>query len=324
MLTAVQLLDKINDYLQNLDYSRYPESLYEPIRYVLSLGGKRIRPILMMMSYNLFNQNVDKILNQAAAIEIYHNFTLLHDDLMDCADKRRGNLTVHVKWNNNKAVLSGDAMTILAYLYMADCNKLYLPEVIHLFSRTSIEICEGQELDMDFETRDDVSEAEYMEMIRLKTAVLLACSLKIGAILGGASAEDAASLYDFGIQMGLAFQLQDDLLDVYGNTKNFGKNIGGDILCNKKTYLLIRAQELSDPKQADALRHWLKAVDFDPQEKIRAVTQLYNELHVRMACERKIQEYYAAAEECLSRVSVVEERKRELKGFTQRLMFRDM
>lgn len=324
MLTAVQLLDKINDYLQNLDYSRHPESLYEPIRYVLSLGGKRIRPILMMMSYNLFNQNVDKILNQAAAIEIYHNFTLLHDDLMDCADKRRGNLTVHVKWNNNKAVLSGDAMTILAYLYMADCNKLYLPEVIHLFSRTSIEICEGQELDMDFETRDDVSEAEYMEMIRLKTAVLLACSLKIGAILGGASAEDAANLYDFGIQMGLAFQLQDDLLDVYGNTKNFGKNIGGDILCNKKTYLLIRAQELADPQQADVLRHWLKAVDFNPQEKIRAVTQLYNELHVRMACERKIQEYYAAAEECLSRVSVVEERKKELKGFTQRLMFRDM
>lgn len=324
MLTASQLLDKINDCISGLEYVRNPIGLYTPVKYVLSLGGKRIRPILTLMAYELFDRNVYKILNQAVGIEIYHNFTLLHDDLMDCADKRRGNPTVHVKWNNNKAILSGDAMTVLAYQYLVDCNKRYLADVLNIFNQTALEICEGQELDMEFETRDDVSEGEYMEMIRLKTAVLLACSLKIGAILGGGSTEDASYLYDFGIQIGLAFQLQDDLLDVYGNTKNFGKNIGGDILCNKKTYMLICAQELANEVQTASLNCWLNAKDFNPQEKIQAVTNIYNQLNIRMLCERKIHEHFVKAAEYLSKVSVVEEKKNELKNFIRKLMFRDM
>lgn len=324
MLTASQLLDKINDCISELEYVRNPIGLYTPVKYVLSLGGKRIRPILTLMAYELFDRNVYKILNQAVGIEIYHNFTLLHDDLMDCADKRRGNPTVHVKWNNNKAILSGDAMTVLAYQYLVDCNKRYLADVLNIFNQTALEICEGQELDMEFETRDDVSEGEYMEMIRLKTAVLLACSLKIGAILGGGSTEDASYLYDFGIQIGLAFQLQDDLLDVYGNTKNFGKNIGGDILCNKKTYMLICAQELANEVQTASLNCWLNAKDFNPQEKIEAVTNIYNQLNIRMLCERKIHEHFVKAAEYLSKVSVVEEKKNELKNFIRKLMFRDM
>src|SRR5574344_1071648 len=209
MYTASQLSEKFNKYLSELTYSRHPKGLYDPIEYVLSLGGKRVRPTLMLIAYEIFKSDVDKILDQAVGIEMYHNFTLLHDDLMDCADKRRGNPTVHIKWDNNKAILSGDAMTILAYQYMAKCETSYLPEVLKTFSETALEICEGQELDMQFEHRNDVGEAEYIEMIRLKTAVLLAGSLKIGAILGGASKEDADKLYEFGIQIGLAFQLQD-------------------------------------------------------------------------------------------------------------------
>jgi geranylgeranyl diphosphate synthase type II len=324
MFTASQLLDKINFRLENLDYFRYPEGLYAPVQYVLSQGGKRIRPILMMMAYELYQKDVDKILNQAAAIEIYHNFTLLHDDLMDCADKRRGNPTVHVKWNNNTAVLSGDAMTVLAYRYMSTCNRRYLQEIIEHFSATALEICEGQQLDMEFESRNDVSEAEYIEMIRLKTAVLLACSLKIGAILGGAIPEDATKLYNFGIQIGLAFQLQDDYLDVYGNSRSFGKNIGGDILCNKKTFLLIKAFEQADEAQTAQLCKWLTTTEFDPKEKITAVTNIYNELGISIVCGSIVRNYYAEGIKYLETVSVTEDRKRELKDFVQKLMFRVM
>lgn len=324
MLTASQLLDKVNDYLENLNYSRYPQELYTPVQYVLSLGGKRVRPLLMLMSYELFQRDINRILDQAAGIEIYHNFTLLHDDLMDCADKRRGNPTVHVKWDNNKAVLSGDAMTVLAYQYMSTCNRRYLSDVINLFSASALEICEGQELDMEFESRNDVTEEEYLEMIRLKTAVLLACSLKIGAILGDASKDDADKLYQFGIKIGLAFQLQDDFLDVYGNTENFGKNIGGDILCNKKTYLLIKAMELADAPHLEALQKWLAVVNPNPEEKIAAVTKIYNELKIPALCENKIRELYGEGVKYLENVSVVEEKKRALKDFVCRMMFREM
>ena len=232
-----QLLEKVNAHIDTLDYAHEPMHLYEPVKYILSLGGKRIRPAMMLMAYNMYRDNVEAILDPALALEMYHNFTLLHDDLMDNADMRRGNPTVHNRWNANTAILSGDVMISLADVYMSRVDDAYFREVMATFHRTSIEIAEGQQYDMDFETRDDVTEAEYIEMIRLKTSVLLACALKIGAVLGGASKEDAELLYRLGESIGLAFQLRDDYLDVYGDPKVFGKKIGGDILCNKKTYL---------------------------------------------------------------------------------------
>ena len=246
MLTADEILVKINRYLDSLEYNREPKGLYEPVKYVLSMGGKRIRPSLMLMAYNMYKDDPESILSSACAIETYHNYTLLHDDLMDNADMRRGKQTVHVKWNDNTAILSGDSMLVLAYRHFLDSRPDKLKQVLDLFTETALEIGEGQQYDMDFETRTDVTEDEYIEMIRLKTSVLLACSLKIGAILGGAPDEDAYNLYKFGEQMGLAFQLQDDYLDVYGDPSVFGKAVGGDILCNKKTYMLINAFNRAD------------------------------------------------------------------------------
>lgn len=324
MLSANQISEKINRYLKDLTYSRNPKGLYDPIEYVLSLGGKRIRPTLMIMAYELFKENTDSILDQAAGVEIYHNFTLLHDDLMDCADKRRSNPTVHIKWNSNTAILSGDAMTVLAYQYLSNCKDQYLSKVLKIFNRTAMEICEGQELDMEFEQRNDVAEAEYIEMIRLKTAVLLAASLKIGAVLAGASDEDAEQLYQFGIQIGLAFQLQDDYLDVYGNAENFGKNIGGDILCNKKTYLLIKALSIANDTQQKELGRWLSKKEFDPKEKITTVTNIYTQLNISSYCNKIIEDYYTEGLRCLERVSVDKERKQALKNYSQKLMHRKM
>lgn len=223
MFTASELLDKINSHIADLQFERTPKRLYDPVAYVLSMGGKRIRPVLMLMAYNLYKEDVRPVFSPATGIEVYHNYTLLHDDLMDRADKRRGKETVHKVWNDNTAILSGDAMLVLAYQFMAECPAEHLKAVMDLFSLTALEICEGQQMDMDFEQRSDVKEEEYLEMIRLKTSVLLAASLKIGALLGGASAEDAERLYDFGMNMGVAFQLKDDLLDVYGDTAVFGK-----------------------------------------------------------------------------------------------------
>ena len=281
MFTASQLLDKINNHLSEIQITRTPEGLYEPIEYILSLGGKRIRPVLMLMAYNLYKEDVSSIYDPATGIEVYHNHTLLHDDLMDRSDMRRGKPTVHKVWNDNTAILSGDTMLILAFRYVAGCAPEHLKEVIDLFSLTALEICEGQQMDMEFERRSDVREEEYIEMIRLKTAVLLAAGLKIGAILGGASSEDAEKLYDFGVQIGIAFQLQDDLLDVYGDSAVFGKKIGGDILCNKKTYMLIKALERAGERQRKELKQWLDAEAYKPDEKINAVTTLYNELNIR-------------------------------------------
>lgn len=319
---APQLLDKVNAYLEHMPYSRPPKGLYEPIAYELSLGGKRIRPVLMLMAYNLFKEDVDSILSQAAGLETYHNHTLLHDDVMDKADMRRNKPTVHNVWNENAAILSGDAMLILAYRLMADCPKEKLAEVLHIFTETTMEICEGQQWDMEFETRLDVKVDEYIEMIRLKTSVLLAAALKIGAYLADAPLEDAQKLYEFGIKMGLAFQLQDDWLDVYGDPKVFGKNIGGDILCNKKTYMLITALEEADAVQREVLKGWLAAVDYVPAEKIAAVTALYNEIGVGKRCEEKVEVFYSEGIAVLESVSLPEERKVALKEFACSLMNR--
>ena len=322
--TASQLLDKVNDYLKNMPYARPPQGLYEPIAYELSLGGKRIRPVLMLMAYNLYQDNVDAILSQAAGLETYHNHTLLHDDVMDKADMRRNKPTVHNVWNENTAILSGDAMLILAYRLMADCPKDKLADVLHVFTETTMEICEGQQWDMEFETRMDVKVEEYIEMIRLKTSVLLAAALKIGAMLGSASDEDAQKLYDFGVKIGLAFQLQDDWLDVYGDPKVFGKNIGGDILCNKKTYMLITALEEADEEQRAVLEGWLAAHDYVPAEKIAAVTALYNEIGVGKRCQEKAEALNAEGFGILDSINLPEERKAVLREYACSMLNRNV
>lgn len=322
MINADQILKLVNDYLVQLPYDRRPASLYEPIRYVLSMGGKRIRPVLMLLSYNLFKDDPETILMPACALETYHNYTLLHDDLMDNADLRRGHETVHKKWNANTAILSGDSMLVLAYQRMQQCCSDKMAEVLALFTETALEIGEGQEYDMAFEHRDDVSEEEYIEMIRLKTSVLLACALKIGAILAGASKEDADNLYRFGEQIGLAFQLQDDFLDVYGDTRVFGKAIGGDITSNKKTFMLINALNHANEEQRRQLESWIGATEFDRDEKVAAVTRLYNEIGIDRMAQDKIAYYFEQSRKYLQAVSVDESRKAELAAYAQRMMNR--
>ncbi|MBQ7571456.1 MAG: polyprenyl synthetase family protein [Bacteroidaceae bacterium] len=322
MYKSTQLLDLVNQALAALPYDRQPAGLYDPIRYALSLGGKRIRPVLMLMAYNLYRENPEHIMMQALGLETYHNFTLLHDDLMDRADVRRGQPTVHRKWNDNQAILSGDTMLLQAYQRVAQCNPRLLPQVLELFTTTTLEIDEGQQLDIEFETRDDVTEEEYIEMIRLKTSVLLACALKMGAVLAEAPADDAALLYDFGEQIGLAFQLQDDYLDVYGDFKVFGKRIGGDILCNKKTYMLINAQLLANEAQRSELERWLAAVEYDEDEKIQAVTRLYDEIGIPQLARQKIEYYYTLAAQSLAKVNLPEERKRILWQYAQQMLNR--
>lgn len=324
MFTTDELLEKISTNMAGLQYSRPPKGLYAPIEYVLSIGGKHIRPLLMLMAYNLYRDDVERIYGPAAGIEIYHNYTLLHDDLMDRADRRRGKATVHKVWDDNTAILSGDAMLVLAYRYMAQCPANRLAQVLELFSQTALEVCEGQQLDMEFEHRTDVAEADYLEMIRLKTSVLLAASLKTGALLADAPGEDADLLYAFGMNLGVAFQLKDDLLDVYGDPGVFGKNIGGDILCNKKTYLLIQALEHADTAQRRALTQWLEATGFDPAEKVAAMTTLYNQIGVKRLCEDKIASYSRLAGESLKAVSVCAQKKQALEQLMEKLMYRNV
>jgi geranylgeranyl diphosphate synthase type II len=322
MKTSDEMIDMVNGFIAALPYERTPRSLYEPISYVLSSGGKRIRPVLMLLAYNMYKDDPERILMQAAALETYHNYTLLHDDLMDNADMRRGKLTVHKKWSPNAAILSGDTMLVLAYQRMSRCDDDKLKIVLDLFNETALEIGEGQQYDMDFETRDDVTEEEYIEMIRLKTSVLLACALKIGAILGGAPAEDQENLYHFGEQVGLAFQLQDDLLDVYGDSKVFGKKIGGDILCNKKTYMLINALMRANESQRKELEKWLAATDYQAEDKIRAVTGIYDEIGIRRIAEERINLHFDRSKSFIDRVNVPSADKRHLLSFVATLMNR--
>ena len=322
MKTSEELLKKVNEALENLAYDRQPHTLYDPIRYVLSLGGKRIRPVLMLLAYNLYREDPERIMSQAIGVETYHNFTLLHDDLMDHADMRRGNETVHKKWNANQAILSGDTMLLQAFDRVGDCEADKMKDVMDVFIVTTYEVGEGQQFDVEFETRDDVTEAEYIEMIRLKTSVLLACALKIGGIMAGASADDLLNLYKTGEQIGLAFQLQDDLLDVYGDPKVFGKNIGGDITSNKKTYMLINAINRANPIQREQLTHWIEAKTFDREEKVAAVTKLYNEIGIRQLCEERINYYFEQGCQYLDRVQVPEERKTILRRYIAQMVNR--
>jgi len=321
--SADTLSRKIEEAIRKIPFDMKPVTLYEPIRYALSVGGKRIRPMLVLLATDMFGQEIEVSVKPAIGIEIFHNFTLLHDDLMDNSDMRRGMPTVHKKWDASTAILSGDAMLIESYKYVASVPPAVLPEIMSLFSKTAMEVCQGQQLDMDFEKRTDVSESEYLEMIVLKTAVLLACSLKMGALLAGASPRDAELLYTFGINIGLAFQLKDDLLDVYGDAKTFGKNIGGDIVSNKKTYLLIKALKTAGDGQRTELLKWISAEKFDKNEKIESVKNIYNDLNLKSISENLIEKYYLAALDCLSFVHVADERKKELISLSENLMYRD-
>lgn len=322
MLTATEIQEKVNAYIASLPYERRPKSLYDPIEYVLAAGGKRIRPSFVLMAYNLFHDDVDRILPVATALETYHNYTLLHDDLMDKADMRRGRPTVHKKWDDNTAILSGDTMLVLAYEHLAKCDTKYLKPALDLFTETALEVSEGQQFDMEFETRNDVAEEEYIEMIRLKTSILLACALKMGAVVAGASDADANALYAFGEKVGLAFQLQDDLLDVYGDPKVFGKAIGGDITSNKKTFMLINAFNRADAGTRAELERWTTATEFDPAEKIAAVTEIYNRLGIDKLAEQRIKEYFEQSRQHLDELSVSDDRKAVLREYTERMMNR--
>lgn len=322
MHTTEDFLNEINAILENHPYNRQPESLYNPVRYVLEQGGKRIRPILMMLAYELYKDHPEDIILPAVGLETYHNYTLLHDDLMDNADMRRGNQTVHKKWDANTAILSGDSMLVLAYRCMQQVSDNKLRPVLETFTETALQVGEGQQYDMDFEKRNDVSEEEYIEMIRLKTSVLLACALKMGAILADAPKEDTDNLYKFGEQMGLAFQLQDDYLDVYGDPKVFGKAVGGDITSNKKTYMLINAFNRANAHQREELIRWTTAREFDKQEKILAVTQLYNEMNIDRLAQEKIARFFEQSRGYLDAVQVPEERKAYLREFAGRMMKR--
>ena len=323
MMNSNEILHLINEYLDSIPYDRKPEGLYEPIKYVLSLGGKRIRPTLMLLAYNLFRDDPKTILPSACALETYHNYTLLHDDLMDNADLRRGHMTVHKRWDANTAILSGDSMLVLAFQQMAQCRHDKLSQILDLFTRMALEIGEGQQYDMEFESRNDVTEDEYIEMIRLKTSVLLACATKMGAILADAPEQDAENLYRFGEKVGLAFQLQDDYLDVYGDPKVFGKAIGGDIACNKKTYMLINALALADAKQRKVLTDWIDMPAADPQEKIAAVTEIYNEIGINRMAENKIRAFFQEGLLFLEKVNVEADRKQELLAYTREMMKRE-
>ena len=322
MYSVAELTEKVTTALEQLPYDRQPQGLYAPIKYVLSLGGKRIRPVLMLMAYNMYREDVDRIMPVALGLEVYHNFTLLHDDLMDRADVRRGKPCVHRVWNDNTAILSGDNMLVMAYQMMSRCPSSALPSVISIFTETALQIDEGQQYDMEFEQRTDVTEREYLEMIRLKTSVLLACALQIGALLGGASEADAQALYAYGEKVGLAFQLQDDYLDVYGNFETFGKAIGGDILCNKKTFMLINALAHAPEHLRSELQGWLAATEFDPAEKIEAVRHIYTQVGVDQMAKEQISFYIAQAEDALHALPIAEERKEILRQWTEQLLGR--
>ncbi|AMR33123.1 isoprenyl synthetase [Mucilaginibacter sp. PAMC 26640] len=303
-----------------LKYPLYPAELYEPITYILAIGGKRMRPALLLMACDLFGGDVEAALPPALAIEVFHNFTLMHDDIMDNAPKRRGRSTVHEKWNQNVAILSGDVMLIEGYKLMMQVRNDILRQVLDIFNDTAVGVCEGQQLDMTFETSSDISIDEYINMIRLKTAVVLGGALKIGALIGEADQKDADLLSVFGINLGIAFQLQDDILDVYGDPEKFGKQVGGDIISNKKTYLLIKALELTSSAELDT---WLAAKEFNAAEKVAAVTAIYNAADVRRYAEDEMQAYAEKAFKALEQINLPEQSKQYLRDFADGLLVRE-
>ncbi|UCS94161.1 polyprenyl synthetase family protein [Echinicola marina] len=319
-----EILVKLEEHLQAFSYGASPKELYEPITYIMGLGGKRIRPLLALLAYSLYKEDYENALTPAMAVEVFHNFTLMHDDIMDEAPIRRGKTTVHEKWNTNTAILSGDVMLVKAYEILADVPADKLGECLRLFNKTAREVCEGQQRDMNFETMDEVAEAAYLEMIRQKTAVLLGFALQFGAILAGASKEDGQHLYDFGVNIGIGFQLKDDLLDVYADKAKFGKQVGGDIIANKKTFLLIKAKELAQGDDKKRLDEWLSKTVFEKEQKVKEVTALYDKLGIKAIAETKMTSYFDLGFAQLDDLNISnKEMLAALKGLTQDLIDRE-
>ena len=314
----------ISDYLQSQSKNKEPKNLYEPIHYILQLGGKRMRPILTLMSAEVFDTDYAKALPAALAVEVFHNFSLVHDDIMDAAPLRRGNITVHEKWDINTGILSGDAMLILAYQYFEEYEPIIFRALAKLFSKTALEVCEGQQWDVDFESRNEVTIPEYLKMIECKTAVLVAAAMKMGAIIAETSQENANLIYDFGLNLGLAFQLQDDYLDAFGNPETFGKQVGGDIIENKKTYLYLKAMEFASPNEKEELVHLFSIHPEDNSDKINSVKQIFHSSGAAQATQKAIQDFTLKAFETLEKMNVSSDKKAMLTNFGENLMKRNV
>ena len=316
------LQEHIERELNQLDVSNKPTSLYEPIGYFLSIGGKRIRPILVLMAARLFDNKNPSVINQALAVELFHNFTLIHDDIMDKAPLRRGLATVHEKWNDSQGILSGDVLLIVAYQYLMKTDAKHFGDLFTSFNKMAIEVCEGQQMDMDFEYRNDVQLSEYIEMIRLKTSVLLGCALELGAIVSDAFEHDRTHLYEFGVNIGIAFQIQDDILDVYADASKFGKQVGGDIISNKKTFLYLKAREHANVEQHASFETQLTNSDFE--EKVAVVRGLYDAMQVRQMAEETMNHYYDIALQHLNAIEVADKNKAGLLALADYLMNREV
>ena len=322
MHSIYQYQEYVSEYLTEQFSAKEPKNLYEPINYILSVGGKRMRPVLTLMSAEIFDADYKLALPAALAVEVFHNFSLVHDDIMDDAPLRRGNETVHEKWNINTGILSGDAMLILAYQYFENYNTEVFRDLAKLFSKTALEVCEGQQYDVDFETRDDVTIPEYLKMIEYKTAVLVAAAMKMGALVAETSVQNADLIYDFGLNLGLAFQLQDDYLDAFGDPKTFGKQVGGDIIENKKTYLYLKAMEFSTSEEKAQLLHLFSIHPTDNTDKIESVKAIFNSSGASAATQQAIQDYTLKAFETLRNISIDNEKKDILRSFGENLMGR--
>jgi geranylgeranyl diphosphate synthase, type II len=324
MHSIPQYQEFINSYIQSQNIRKEPINLYEPVYYIVGLGGKRMRPLLTLMSAEVFNTDYKKALPAALAVEMFHNFSLVHDDIMDDAPLRRGYETVHEKWNTNTAILSGDAMLILAYQYFEQYEPTVFRDLAKLFSKTAMEVCEGQQLDVDFETREDVTIPEYLKMIEYKTAVLVAAAMKMGAIIAETSKENCELIYDFGLNLGLAFQLQDDYLDAFGDPETFGKQVGGDIIENKKTYLYLKAMEFSKQEEARQLLHLYSVHPADNLDKIDSVKRIFEQSGASAATRDAISAYTLKAFATLAKMEITTDKKEMLESFGQKLMQRNV
>ena len=324
MRTISEYQDLISRHFESIKYQKEPNNLYEPIRYILSLGGKRLRPVLTLMATEVFDVDCQIALAAATAVEVFHNFSLIHDDIMDDAPLRRGNETVHEKWNINTGILSGDAMLILAYQYFEAYEPKIFQELAKLFSKTALEVCEGQQYDVDFETRDDVTIPEYLKMIEYKTAVLVAAAMKMGAIVAETTEENKNLIYDFGLNLGLAFQLQDDYLDAFGNPETFGKQVGGDIIENKKTYLYLKAMEFASANEKEQLLHLFSFQSSENTDKINSVKGIFNQTGASAATQKAIENFTFKALETLAKMNIGNDKKAILKAFAENLMSRNV
>jgi len=314
----------ITTHFSSLQIDKQPNTLYEPIRYILSLGGKRMRPVLTLMTAEIFNADCSNALSAATAVEVFHNFSLIHDDIMDDAPLRRGNQTVHEKWNINTGILSGDAMLILAYQYFEDYEPKVFRELAKLFSKTALEVCEGQQYDVDFETRNDVGILEYLKMIEYKTAVLVGAAMKMGAIVAETTEENANLIYDFGLNLGIAFQLQDDYLDAFGDPETFGKQVGGDIIENKKTFLYLKAIELATATEKEQLLHLFSIQPDDNTAKINSIKEIFVSAGASIATQEAIKDYTFEAFKTLEKLDIEIHKKAILKAFGENLMSRNV